>query len=79
MVLLCGMKLTSGYIGSRASLEELCCMPISATFCALPETTWYELKSDLQMVAACAGLGSTEERLNHDLMPGAASAGHRVA
>lgn len=43
-------------------------MPRSATVRALLKDAWYELQSDLQMVATHAGLGSVWERLRCEPM-----------
>ena len=37
--------------------------PKVITACTLPGATLYEIQSDLQMVAICAGLGGAWERL----------------
>ena len=51
-----GLKLFIGNTGSGASQEVQ----------AKITCHWHELKSDLQMAATCAGLGGTQERLNHE-------------
>lgn len=56
MVLLCGLKLATEYVGSGASWEGFCCRPRSAAICAWLRVTWWELLSELQLVTSCAGL-----------------------
>ena len=46
-----------------ASWDWLQCRPKSAAICACLWSTWWELQSDLQLVAACAEPGDTWERL----------------
>lgn len=56
-VALFGLKLVTMCVGTGASEEGLWCRPRSAAACVQPGATWYELQSDLQMVATCAELG----------------------
>ena len=58
-ILWCRLKLATIYIGFGDSWEGLCGRPWSVAACALPRATWYDLQSDVQMVATCAGLGGT--------------------
>lgn len=59
-----GLKLAVEYFVSRASWEGLWGRPMSVAACAFPRAMWYELQSDLQMVATYAGLGHAWERLS---------------
>ena len=78
-MLLCrGLKMATRCAGSGTSKEAFWCRSSSATVCALPGATWYELRSDLQMVVTCAGLGVAWERLGCKLRLAAGSPGLRL-
>ena len=62
MVLWCCLKWNNECVVSGTSLEGLWCRPSSVTACALPQATWYELQSDMQMVVPCARLGAKKLR-----------------
>ena len=48
----------AGHLGvvSEASGKGLWCRPKSAAACDLTRATWYELQSDLQIIATCPGM-----------------------
>ena len=51
MVLWRGLRLATGCVGSWAPWQELWCKLRLDVACALPGDLWYELKSDMQVVA----------------------------
>ena len=70
MVLWCGLKLATGWVGFGASWEVQA--KVSCCMCSVG-TTWCELRSDVQ-IAVCDGLGGGWERLSCELRLAAASA-----
>ena len=58
MVLWCDWKLATGSVVSGVSWEGFNAVQVSHHLCP-GRATWWELQSDLQLVAACAGLGSS--------------------
>ena len=71
VVLWHGLKLSTESASSEPPWRS---RPSSATACALPGTTQHELQKDMQMAAACVGLGGVQERLNYVMSPTAVSA-----
>lgn len=65
-----GLKLAKGCVGSGASWYR----PRSATPHAWPVATWYEVQSNLQMVAIYSGLGGAGGRLSCEPKPVAINA-----
>ena len=71
MVLWYGGKLTTRCVGSGPPGR---CLPRSPAIRAPPGATWYELRSDLNMVAYCVGLGGAWEKQSCELRPATATA-----
>lgn len=59
-----------------ARWEVLWCRTRSASICAQFGATWWELQSDLQLVAACVGLKGAWKKLCWELMLAATIAEH---